>query len=600
MKTHIIKTGFYILTMVFLVGTFISCEEESNLDELTSFELSEPLLLSPEAGASLTLQIQNNSDLVRFEWEPAASTANFLITYTFMLDNLDGDFTDPILSRPSSNSGTETFYEITQSELDIILSNAGVEPNAIASLQWGVQAQSISQTTTVASSEINIQRFDVQGPPTNLFIAGAATEAGSNLSNALPLNRITNADGSQSNVFQIYTALQAGSTFNFYSSQDNGGLVYTSAGGSLELGDEGITIGQSAVYRVTVNFNTETVDLFVIDRWSIVGNVIPNGWGGDVPLDYQGNGVWQSTVELIDADAGDPNKRFVFRANEDWALVFKIIPNTGNELAFEGSAEQFGFTNLEDVPVAALGFRTITLSLNGDGFSFSNEVGQEGDDDDDQDNTIGDTPAQLYVSGTATENGPDLSDALLMNRLPNADGSASEVFELFTSLTGGETYNFFEENIAGATSYTVNGGTLEFGDAGISVADSGIYRITVNFSNASVSLLQITNWSIVGNVIPDGWSGDVPLAYQGNGVFQSTVELIDADPGDANKRFVFRANEDWALVFKEIPNTAMEVAFEGTAGDFGFTELNDIPVSTLGMRQITLTLNGSGYSYTIN
>lgn len=600
MKTRILNTGLYILTMALLFSAFISCEEESNLDELTSFELSEPVLRSPEAGASLTLQIQNNSDLVRFEWEPAASTANFLITYTFMLDNLDGDFTDPILSRPSSNSGTETFYEITQSELDIILSNAGVEPNAIASLQWGVQAQSISQTTTVASSEINIQRFDVQGPPTNLFIAGAATEAGSNLSNALPLNRITNADGSQSNVFQIYTSLQAGSTFNFYSSQDNGGLVYTSAGGSLELGDEGITIGQSAVYRVTVNFNTETVDLFVIDRWSIVGNVIPNGWGGDVPLDYQGNGVWQSTVELIDADAGDPNKRFVFRANEDWALVFKIIPNTGNELAFEGSAEQFGFTNLEDVPVAALGFRTITLSLNGDGFSFSNEVGQEGDDDDDQDNTIGDTPAQLYVSGTATENGPDLSDALLMNRLPNADGSASEVFELFTSLTGGETYNFFEENIAGATSYTVNGGTLEFGDAGISVADSGIYRITVNFSNASVSLLQITNWSIVGNVIPDGWSGDVPLAYQGNGVFQSTVELIDADPGDANKRFVFRANEDWALVFKEIPNTAMEVAFEGTAGDFGFTELNDIPVSTLGMRQITLTLNGSGYSYTIN
>lgn len=599
MKTRILNTGLYILTMALLFSAFISCEEESNLDELTSFELSEPVLRSPEAGASLTLQIQNNSDLVRFEWEPAASTANFLITYTFILDNIDGDFTDPILSRPSSNSGTETFYEITQSELDIILSNAGVEPNAIASLQWGVQAQSISQTTTVASSEINIQRFDVQGPPTNLFIAGAATEAGSNLSNALPLNRITNADGSQSNVFQIYTSLQAGSTFNFYSSQDNGGLVYTSAGGSLELGDEGITIGQSAVYRVTVNFNTETVDLFVIDRWSIVGNVIPNGWGGDVPLDYQGNGVWQSTVELIDADAGDPNKRFVFRANEDWALVFKIIPNTGNELAFEGSAEQFGFTNLEDVPVAALGFRTITLSLNGDGFSFSNEVGQEGDDDD-QDNTIGDTPAQLYVSGTATENGPDLSDALLMNRLPNADGSASEVFELFTSLTGGETYNFFEENIAGATSYTVNGGTLEFGDAGISVADSGIYRITVNFSNASVSLLQITNWSIVGNVIPDGWSGDVPLAYQGNGVFQSTVELIDADPGDANKRFVFRANEDWALVFKEIPNTAMEVAFEGTAGDFGFTELNDIPVSTLGMRQITLTLNGSGYSYTIN
>lgn len=599
MKTRITNTSLFLALMVMFFGIFTSCEEESNLDELTSFELSDPILLSPEAGASLTLQVENNSDLVRFEWEPASSTADFLITYTFILDNLDSDFTDPILSQPSSNDGTETFYEITQSELDIILSNAGVEPNAVATLQWGVQAQSISQTTAVASSEINIQRFDVQGPPTNLFLAGAATEVGSDISNALPLNRIANADGSQSNVFQLYTSLQAGSTFNFYTSQDGGGLVYTSAGGGIELGDEGITVGQSAVYRVTVDFNTETIDLFVIDRWSIVGNVIPNGWGGDVPLDYQGNGVWQSTVELIDADAGDPSKRFIFRANEDWGQVLKVIPDTENELALEGSAEQFGFTNLEDVPVATLGFRTITLTLNGDGFTFSNEVGQESDDDD-QDNTIGDTPEQLYLSGTATENGSDISNALLMNRLPNADGTASEIFELFTSLTGGETYNFFEENIADATSYTVNGGVLEFGDEGISVADSGVYRITVNFNNASVSLFEISNWSIVGNVIPDGWNGDVPLEYQGNGVFQSTIELIDADPGDENKRFVFRANGDWALVFKEIPDTDMEVAFEGTAGDFGFTELNDISVSTLGMQQITLTLNGSGYSYTIN
>lgn len=598
MKTRILNVSLSLALIGLFFSAFTSCEEESNLDELTSFELSEPLLIAPESGSTLILQAQNSSDVIRFEWEPASSTADFLITYTFILDNVDGDFTDPLLSVPSSNNGTDTFYELTQSELDIILSNAAFEPNTVAALQWGVQAQSISQTTTIAAAQIDVQRFDVQGPPENLFIAGAATEVGNNVSNALALNRITNADGSQSNVFQLYTSLQAGSTYNFYSTQDDTAFVYTSAGGTIELGSEGITVAQSGTYRVTVDFNSETLELFIIDRWSIVGNVIPNGWGGDEPLEYQGNGIWQSTIELIDADAGDPSKRFIFRANEDWGQVLKVIPDTDNALALEESADQFGFTNLDDVAVTTLGFRTITLNLNGDGFTFSNELGQEGDND--QDTTIGDTPDQLYISGSATETGTDLSNALVMNRLSNADGSTSEIFEIFTSLTGGETYNFFEENVTGATSYTVNDTVLEFGNQGVTIADSGVYRITVNFSNASVSLFEITNWSIVGNVIEDGWNGDLPLEYQGNGVFQSTVELIDADPGDANKRFIFRANGDWALVFKEIPDTNMEVAFEGTAADFGYTELNDISVSNLGMQQITLTLNGSGYRYTIN
>ena len=210
------------------------------------------------------------------------------------------------------------------------------------------------------------------------------------------------------------------------------------------------------------------------------------------------------------------------------------------------------------------------------------------------------TPNQLYLSGSATEAGSDISNALLMNRLSNADGTESEIFEIFTSLTGGESYNFFEENISGSASYTGNSGILELGNDPIAVSETGVYRITVDFNTATLSLFQITNWSIVGNVIENGWNGDEPLTYQGNGVFQASIELIDADPGDANKRFIFRANEDWALVFKEIPETDMELAFEGTAGVFGYTQLDDISVSNLGMQQITLTLNGSGYSYNIN
>ncbi|WP_299682841.1 SusE domain-containing protein [uncultured Dokdonia sp.] len=594
MKTQINKLSLLFIFISLL--TLTSCEEENNIDALSTFELSEPLLLSPQADFTLNLESQNSNDIVRFEWESANSTGDFLITYTFFIDLLNGDFSEPILSQTTSNNGAETFFELTQGELDVILSNAGFESNEVVSVKWGVRAQSINQITEVTSFDINIRRFDAQVPPNSLFIAGDATETGNDISNAIQLRRLPNADGSLTNIFQLYTSLQGGSTYNFYSSQNEDmALTYTSNGENIEIGDAGINVVQTGVYRITVDFNSETLNLFNIDRWSIVGNVIPDGWNGDQALEYQGNGIWQSTIELIDADPGDANKRFIFRANEDWEQVLKIIPESTNELAFEATAGEFGYTSLEDVPVSNLGFRLITLSLNGNGFSFTNELGEE-----EEEETPLETPDQLYLSGSATETGSDVSNALLMNRLINEDGSESEIFEIFTSLTGGESYNFFEENIIGSTSYTVNSGILELGSDPITVSETGIYRVSVNFDNATLSLLEITNWSIVGNVIENGWDGDEPLTYQGNGVFQASIELIDADPGDTNKRFIFRANEDWALVFKEIPETDMELAFEGTAEMFGYTQLDDISVSNLGMQQITLTLNGSGYSYTIN
>ena len=592
MKTQINKLSLLFIFISLLALT--SCEEENNIDAVSTFELSEPLLLSPLSDFNLNLENQNSNDTVRFEWESANSTGDFLITYTFFIDLLNGDFSEPVLSQTTSNNGLETFFELTQRELDVILSNAGFESNEVASVKWGVRAQSINQITEVTSFDINIRRFDAQVPPNSLFLAGDATEIGNDISNAIQLRRLPNADGSLTNIFQVYTSLQEGSTYNFYSSQNEDmALTYTSNGENIEIGDTGINVVQTGVYRITVDFNSETLNLFNIDRWSIVGNVIPDGWNGDQPLEYQGNGIWQSTIQLIDANPEDANKRFIFRANEDWEQVLKIIPESTNELAFEATAGEFGYTSLEDVPVSNLGFRLITLSLNGNGFSFTNELGEE-------EETPLETPDQLYLSGSATETGSDVSNALLMNRLINEDGSESEIFEIFTSLTGGESYNFFEENIVGSTSYTVNSGILQLGSDPIMVSETGIYRVSVNFDNATFSLLEITNWSIVGNVIENGWNGDEPLTYQGNGVFQASIELIDADPGDTNKRFIFRANEDWALVFKEIPETDMELAFEGTAEMFGYTQLDDISVSNLGMQQITLTLNGSGYSYTIN
>lgn len=601
-KLLIMKTpqniNYILASLAILITLFTSCEEESNIAPLESFTLSETTIVAPAENFSLALDRNNRQELFRFEWEAAETTGSSAVTYTVFIDLDSGDFTTPILEQETTSQGEDTFLEIPFFTLDELLSEAGFAPNETAALQWRVEARSINQLS-ISDTNIVLQRFDIPGPPTALFLAGDATEAGTSVSNALEMLRLTNADGSATNSFELYTALEFGRNYNFYTSQSLADAdVYTATGETITLGDTPIIAPETGEYRITINFDAQSITLFRIDRWSIVGNVIPGSWGGDQPLEYQGNGIWESTIELIDAEPTDANKRFVFRANEDWGQVIKGVPATNDVVAFEPTSADFGFDTLNDILVPELGFQVITLRLNGEGYTFSIAPGVAPEPDPNA--TIQETPENLFLSGAATEGGSVLSNALAMYRITNADGTPSEVFEIYTMLTQGETYNFYNSNSGTPIAYTLNNGVLELGDNGIVAMDeTAVYRLTVNFATNTLETQRINHWSIVGNVIENAWGGDEPLQYQGNGVWRSTITLIDADTADANKRFVFRANEDWAFVFKEIPETNMQVAFEDTAQDFGFDTLNDIAVPNLGETTITLTLNGNGYSYTL-
>ncbi len=352
---------------------FTNCEdEENNIDTISDFELSNPTLITPNDGFSLVLDRESREEVLQFEWEAADSDEDFLITYNVMLDLESGDFSDPLLRVPSADNGVQTFVEITYLAMDLALSEAGFEPNAITSLKWGVEAVSIDQSS-ISTSGLTLQRFDVQGPPQELFIGGEATEIGPAINDALPMNRLSRADGSNTNIFEVYTTLESGLGYNFFSSKTDDSTTYTVNGESVEIGDTPIIAPETGIYRVTVDFDAEALSLFRIEQWSIVGNVILNGWGGDEPLEYQGNGVWQSSIELIDADPGDSNKRFIFRANGDWGLIYKEIPGTSGELAFEGTAGDLGFDTINDIEVSSLGTKLITINLNGEGYFYTLE-----------------------------------------------------------------------------------------------------------------------------------------------------------------------------------------------------------------------------------
>jgi hypothetical protein len=201
-------------------------------------------------------------------------------------------------------------------------------------------------------------------------------------------------------------------------------------------------------------------------------------------------------------------------------------------------------------------------------------------------------PAQLFISGEATEKGSDLSQAIPLKRLNGADGSSSNKFEVYTSLTKGKNYKFYSAKSLPAHLYGGSAGTLVKSGAAINADETGVFRITVDIDNATYSLKKIEKFSVVGANINGGWGGDEALVYQGGGIWKRSVELI------GKGGFVFRANGDWGLLLKRVKGTTAGLVMESDATSQG-AQVEDIPSDVVGTEIVTLDLSASGYTYKI-
>ena len=123
-------------------------------------------------------------------------------------------------------------------------------------------------------------------------------------------------------------------------------------------------------------------------------------------------------------------------------------------------------------------------------------------------------PASLYISGTATENGDVLANALPMKKLK--DG----VFEIFTKLKAG-TYKLVDGNSGTPKQYYIydDNGSNTIGMNSLTTVTGAdkIMRITIDFNNIAASLTEVKSvqlWYCAGNTF---W---MTLPYTGNGVWR--------------------------------------------------------------------------------
>ncbi len=91
----------------------------------------------------------------------------------------------------------------------------------------------------------------------------------------------------------------------------------TGADGTLEPGGTNIGIAAAADYAITLDLSHPNQYTYSINRWGLIGDATPGGWGTDTQFTWDGiNKVFTATLALTTTGT------FKIRANGDWALNY--------------------------------------------------------------------------------------------------------------------------------------------------------------------------------------------------------------------------------------------------------------------------------------
>lgn len=532
------------LNLILLTLAFAwSCTEEDNMDPIGNWEMADPVPGAPAADADIILDENKPDSVTRFEWEPAATSNRFIVAYRFLLLTAESDdLTDPLLEIVPANGGKDQFVQPTAQQIDYALWAACYPAGEKVNLKWAVVAKAIDKEA-VATQNVTFTRFETDYMPSTLYITGAATEAGANPENATLMRAQKNSEGALTHVFDVYTTLTEGETFQFRDQANTRSRLYGGSEGELEGCGAAIAAPETGQYRITVDLNTNTYELLKIDRWSLVGDAVAGGWGGDVPLAYKGNGVWEDKIEFYRPYDG---AGFIFRANGDWGYLIKRIKgtatpdNNGGDVIMESEGAGAG-VEFEDMPGPDPAIYTVTLDLSAEGYTYSlvEEISGEPEAA-----IIGETtnPDADGVSGSFEFGSYDVPDQLFL--LSDGDLVAEftkdgNVFssEIFVALEESKTYILNDANDGSGTTYN------ELGDGTIAVARDQAYRINVDFEAGELSWkyynMKLFHWDEAGG----GWDArqELVMTY----IHPYTFEVTGTLSAGYHSKF----NSPWEVEF---------------------------------------------------
>lgn len=218
------------------------------------------------------------------------------------------------------------------------------------------------------------------------------------------------------------------------------------------------------------------------------------------------DGDFSNPVSIVTADnnGGDNHATITHKQ------LNQIAAQAGVESAEEGTLKWTVYASKGINPVKAEEERTLTVTRLA-GFA--------------------EVPAQLYITGEATEVGADLDKAMIMRKVTDGE------FEVFIKLTEGQSFKFVSANTGTPTEYSLSGEKLVEGGS-TTVSKTGIYKYYVDFNAGSFTSKEVTKvkWFL-------NWSQrEIELEYQGLGVWvlnNYTVTGLDGSD-NTDDRYKFR------------------------------------------------------------
>lgn len=267
------------------ITAFTSCKKDVRTLDLNVKPVS--VLGAPADQASISLQPATGASMV-FTWNATQASDGGLVLYEVAFDKVDGDFSKPVYKALSDGGGVQAQATVTQKDLNKIASLAGIPSSNTGKLKWTVLA---SKATNVVAGSVSrtLQITRPAGfavPPATLYITGTATEAGDDVTKAIPLKQTS--DG----VFELYTSLKPGS-YQLTDKQSAGGnKYYLDANGIIQQGSSTTTVtAATQPYRLTYDFSVATSNIVGIQSLGLYVSAYATETG---QLSYIGNGTWEA------------------------------------------------------------------------------------------------------------------------------------------------------------------------------------------------------------------------------------------------------------------------------------------------------------------
>lgn len=244
---------------------------------------------------------------VSFEWEQARAEDGSLVLYEVVFDKETGDFTDPIATIASDGGGVQNKLSLSHKELNSIAGKAGIAALATGKLKWSVKAaKGFNIKLATETRTIEVERPNGFAEiPVDVYLTGAATEVGTDLSKAIKLK------STAAGVFEIYTSLKNG-TYQFVDRNTGTPATYYIDGTILKEDGESTQADGTKQYRLRLDFNNTAAtvtEITAIGLWFAPENKILY----DLP--YAGNSTWsfQNQVITFHQESWGRDERYKFR-----------------------------------------------------------------------------------------------------------------------------------------------------------------------------------------------------------------------------------------------------------------------------------------------